>query len=167
MAKPIHFGKRTYIRFQGGDLLIRTEGQDYVTESLNGIVRRSADLRVPLDEFQPIWFRAIEHVFEAGGTPVPWPELSKAYAYHAHGGDTTPTLRVSDRMYDSLTTQTSDTIWQVGPRSLQFGSRVPYFIFHQEPGHGNNKWRPMLDLPSDAAAELNALVISYIAKGPD
>lgn len=160
-----HFGKRTRVKFVGGDLLIKTDFDDYLTEELNGVVRRSSDLRVPFEAFQPIWMEEVQRVFEAGGDPVPWPELSPAYAYHMHGGDTTPTLRVTDRMYDSLTSQTSDTIWRTTPRTIQFGSRVPYFIYHQEEGHGANKHRPMLDLSGQAAAKLNAMVISYIRNG--
>jgi hypothetical protein len=160
-----HFGRRTRIKFLGGELLIKTDVDDYVTESLDGMVRRSSDLRPPFNAFQPYWFDAVDDVFVAGGIPTPWPDLSQAYAYNMHGGDRTPTLRVTDRMFDSLTSKTSDTIWRVTPRTIQFGSRVPYFIYHQEQGHGNNVWRPMLNLPSDAAAQLNAMVISYIRDG--
>lgn len=159
------FGRNTRIRFQYGELNIRTEYQDRVTESLQGIVRRSSDLRVPFEAFQPVWFAAIEDVFDAGGEPVPWPDLSPAYqGWKGSVAPGKPILRLTDRMYDSLTSQTGETIWQVGPRSIQFGSRVPYFIWHQE-GTAKMPARPMLTLPSSAAAQLNSMVVSYIRDG--
>lgn len=165
MPGPIHFGKNTRIKFVGGELFIKTDVIDYITPALDGIVKRSQDLRIPFEAFQPVWFDAIQQVFDAGGDPVPWPELSPAYAgWKSSVAPGKPILRLTDRMYDSVTSQTSDTIWEVGPKHIAFGSRVPYFIYHQE-GTANMPARPMMTLPASAAATLNAMVISYIQGG--
>jgi phage gpG-like protein len=160
----VTFARNTHIRFIYGDLHIRITGLDDAIVYLDNLIRRSTNLSQPFQAFQKHWFASIQEVFASGGDPVPWPELSQAYANSAHGGDTTPTMRLSDRLYESLTSQTSDTIWQVGPRHIQFGSRVPYFEFHQE-GRGNNPQRPTLTLTQEAAQKLVHLVEEFVMTG--
>ena len=160
----VTFGKDTRIRFIFGDLHISIDGVEEAIITLDNLVRRSANLTQPFQAFQKYWFRSIEEVFEAGGDPVPWPELSPAYARAMHAGDTTPTMRLSDRLYESLTSQTSDTVWNVGPRHVEFGSRVPYFEFHQE-GRGNNPVRQTLVLTDEAAQQLVRLIEQWVMTG--
>jgi phage gpG-like protein len=159
------WGRQTRIKFVGGDLLVKVSGNENILANLTGIVARSKDLRIPFNAFRPVWINAIQEAWDSGGEPVPWPALSPAYAawkQSAYPGK--PIMRLTDRLYDSLTSQTSDTIWFVGPKSMQLGTRVPYFIYHQT---GTNKMpaRPVLTLPAHAAAALVTMVLNYAAHG--
>jgi len=156
------FGKDTRVKFVGGELHIHTTGDDKVYRALGDIIKKTDDLRIPFERFKPVWMDDIADTFAANGTPVPWPDLSPAYAARMHGGDTTPTLRLTDTLYDSLTSQTGDTIWQVGPKTIKFGTRVPYFIFHQE-GTATMPQRAPLVLSPYAAQQLVQLIINYIS----
>lgn len=161
----VTFGRTARIKFVGGVLNIKVRGQDSITQELTGVIRRSSDLRVPFEAFRPVWIDAIQENFDAEGDPVPWPELSPAYAgwkSSAYPGQ--KMLRLTDRMYDSLTSMTSDTIWRTTPRTIQFGSRVPYFIYHQE-GTSKMPARPMMTLPPHASAALVTMVMNYIKTG--
>lgn len=158
------FGRQTRVKFVGGDLLVKVAGNENVLANLDGVVKRSQDMRIPFNLFRKVWIEALEGVFAAEGDPQPWPELSPAYAgwkQNAYPGQ--PMLRLTDRLYDSLTSQTSDTIWFVGPKSMQLGTRVPYFIFHQE-GTATMPARPILTLPTEAAAALVSMVTNYIGE---
>lgn len=160
-----HFGRQTRIKFVGGELNVKVNGEENILANLTGIAKRSTDLRIPFEAFRPVWIDAIQDAFDAGGDPVPWPELSPAYAgWKATAAPGKPIMRLSDRLYDSLTSQTSDTIWFAGPRSVQLGTRVPYFIYHQE-GTQNMPARPVLTLPGHAAATLVTMVLNYVATG--
>lgn len=160
----VTFGQDTRVRFVYGELHLNITGLDEAILYLDNLVRRSTNLAPAFQAFQPFWFEDIEQVFEAGGDPIPWPELTEAYARNVHGGDTTPTMRLSDRLWESLTSQTSDTIWQVGPRHIEFGSRVPYFEFHQE-GRGNNPVRQTLTLTDEGVRTLVRIVEQYVQTG--
>lgn len=160
----VDFGRDTRIRFQGGEIIIRREGFENMVLNLQGIVRRSQNLAPVFQRFQPVWFDAIAQAFEDGGDPVPWPELSPAYAgWKEHHYPGQPIMRRSDELYESLTNMTADTVWHAGPRSLEFGTRVPYFVYHQE-GIGVPQ-RQTLTLPSEAASVLNSMILSYVAEG--
>ena len=71
MAK---FGKDTRVKFVGGELHIRTTGDDKVYRALGDIIKKTDDLRIPFERFKPVWMDDIADTFAAGGTPVPWPD---------------------------------------------------------------------------------------------
>lgn len=168
MARPklhteaaVHFGKQTRVKYVYGELLVKTDADDYITTALNGVIARSSDLRIPFQQFQPFWMGQVAQTFEDEGDPA-WAPLSDAYA--AWKNTVAPGRKMLDfsgAMQDSLISQTSDTIWKVTPHTIQFGSRVPYFIYHQE-GLGKNPRRPMLDLSAISAAKLNDLVLRHV-----
>lgn len=160
----VSFGRDTRIKFVFGEVIFHREGFDESVAQLDGMVKRSQNFAPVFQRFQPIWFDAIADAFDAGGDPQPWPELSPAYAgwkSRAYPGQ--PIMRRSDQLYESLTNMTSDTIWKVTPRTIEFSSRVPYFIYHQE-GRGVPE-RPVLTLPLEAAQALNGMLLNYIAEG--
>lgn len=158
----VTFGKDTRIRFAFGEIIFHREGFDEMVANLNGVVRRSQNMAPVFQRFQPVWFDAIADAFDAGGDPVPWPALSPAYeGWKSHAYPGQPIMRRSDDLYESLTNMTSDTIWRVSPRSIEFSTRIPYFIFHQE-GIGVPE-RPVLTLPLAAAQRLNGMILDYVA----
>lgn len=161
----VTFGRNTVIRFIGGEVIFSVTGLDEMHIEMENYVKRSSNLSRPFQVFQKYWFDSIAEVFDAGGDPVPWPELSPAYAaWKEANWPGRPIMRRSDELYDSLTNQTSNTIWHVGPRSIEFGTRVPHFIYHQE-GRGANPQRPTLVLTDDASDQLQRLVEGYVLTG--
>jgi phage gpG-like protein len=156
------FGINTRIKLLGGELIFRVRGLDEQILALEGIRRRALDLRVPFGEFRSVWQASINDVFDAGGYPVPWEQLAPTYenwkSAHYPGQ---PILRATDRLHDSLTDMTSDTVWRVTPRTIQFGSRVPYFQFHQS-GTSKMPARPPLVLTEEAGQALQGLVGDYV-----
>lgn len=159
------FGQNTRVKFVFGELDIQISGVQEMVLELDSLIRKSSNLSNPFQLFQKHWFESIDQVFQDGGDPVEWPALSPAYEGWknvAYPGQ--PIMRASDRLYESLTNQTSETIWQVGPKHIEFGSRVPYFEYHQT-GTSKMPARPMLVLTEAAAAKLVQLVNNYIATG--
>lgn len=161
----VTFAQNTRVKFMFGELNIQISGVQEAVIELDNLVRRSSNLSAPFQRFQKYWFDAIDQSFADGGDPVEWPALSPAYeSWKARAFPGQPIMRASDRLYDSLTSQTSDTIWRVGPRSIEFGSRVPYFEFHQE-GTSRMPARPVLTFPDSAAKKLVEMVETYVLTG--
>lgn len=94
-----------------------------------------------VDDLRPLWpgvitdFRAIEKEQFSGqgiGDGGRWQPLSAAYAKwkaKAYPGKTI--LRRTDRLYNSLTGNTADSITDAQPQSLTIGTRVIYGRYHQ------------------------------------
>src|SRR4029079_15661472 len=128
----VTFGKNTVVRFVGGEIVFSVAGLEEMRVELENYIKWSSNLSAPFQVFQKYWFDAIAKVFKDGGDPVPWPDLSDAYKdWKGQNYPGQPIMRRSDELYESLTNQTSNTIWHVGPRSIEFGTRVPHFIYHQ------------------------------------
>lgn len=75
-----------------------------------------------------------------------WAALSPRYAAwkrRHYPGKTI--LRRTDRLIESLTGNKLDSIVNLRPDHLEFGTRVPYAIFHQR-GSGKQKRRKIFDL---------------------
>lgn len=159
------FGQSTRIRFMYGELEIRVEGVQEAIIAIDTMIRRSSNLSNPFQRFQKYWFQDIDESFAAGGEPIEWPALSPAYeGWKSKAYPGQPIMRRSDRLYESLTSQTGDTIWQVGPRHIEFGSRVPYFEFHQT-GTSRMPARPVLQISSQAVERLRQMIERYVATG--
>jgi phage gpG-like protein len=160
-----NFGIDTRVKFSFGAIEFNVTGLDEAIMYVDDLVRRSANLSAPFQRFQKYWFDDIDDNFAAGGGVVEWPALSPAYAADKairYPGQ--PIMRASDRLYESLTSQTGDTVWQVTPRTIVFGSKVPYFEYHQT---GTNKMpaRPVLVLSDQAARKLMSMVEEYTMTG--
>ena len=164
-AQGLHFGFHTKVKFVYGDLHIDIAGTDTSPRYFEDLLKKGQDLTVPFEDFQSVWFESIDQVFADGGDPEVWPDLSPAYANWKENHSGQPIMRLSDRLYDSLTSQTGDTIWQVGPRHIEFGTKVPYFDAHQE-GRGRMPQRATLVLTDEAADRLMEIVGDY-AEGKD
>jgi phage gpG-like protein len=159
------FGRNTRVKLLGGELVFNEAGESFEqwSESLEGLRYRSAHLGPAFAAFQPLWFAAIAELFAEEGASENWPELSPAYKKwkNSHGGGTM--MRLSDRLYDSLTSVTHDTIWRTTHRTIQFGTRVPYFFAHQE-GVGVPMRRTLVMTPT-VFSELHTVVINYLKSG--
>jgi phage gpG-like protein len=62
-------------------------------------------------------------------------------------------LRASDRMYESLTRETADTILLKDPMEFSIGTSVEYAKFHQR-GGGRLPKRPVIDWSESQKREL-------------
>ena len=98
-----------------------------------------------------------------GGTP--WEELSpKTLRRHP---DRIGILRVSDTMYTSLLGDDPQTsVFNVGSRSMEWGSEVPYAAVHQY-GYRHIPARPIFaePMPEDFMRKLRNLIKGYMVTG--
>lgn len=153
------------IGFMYGELQVDVVGYKDAVAYFDTLIRRSSNLASPFQQFQKYWFDDIDASFAAGGNPIEWPALSPAYdqwKHTAYPGQ--PLMRLSDRLYESLTSQTGDTIWEVGPKHITFGSRVPYFEYHMT-GTSKMPARPPLQISEDAVKKLTRMIENYILTG--
>jgi hypothetical protein len=155
------FGRTTQVKFIGGVLYARESGTPFVAmqQDLRAMRTRALDLRIPFQQFQRVWLAQTDRVFAAEGIPR-WPRLSPAYAdwkRRHYPGKTI--LRRTDRMYRSLTRAGNpDMIWQVTPRTIRYGTKVPYHRFTE-------RTRPSLVMLPPTFAELNRLVMNHVMRG--
>lgn len=124
------------------------EGEQQLDRTFTRFTELVSDLRV-------IWpgviedFREIEKQQFAGqgiGGGGRWQPLSSGYAKikaREYPGKTI--LRRTDRLYNSLTGNTADSITRAEPRSLAIGTRVVYGRYHQR-GAGRLVQRRVIDL---------------------
>src|SRR5687768_12140611 len=122
------FGKRTLVKFVGGQMVARQGGA--TTASLiadfQEVKRRSNDMSAPFNDFVRVWFSQNRRIFREQGIPR-WQRLSPAYA--ARKRQMAPgkgILRLTDELWHSLTRKGGKSVIRVGPRSLQLGTRVSY-----------------------------------------
>ena len=97
-------------------------------------------------------------------TPSPWKPLGKRAL---EVSDRIGMLRVTDRLFSSLTEDTSDAIAEVSPdgRTLNYGSRVFYFPKHQE-GIGIPKRQPVPDpLPDQVQRQIRSDMREWVLRG--
>lgn len=177
-----HFGRFTRVRLVGGELLVLLPTPDdagawydadlnrtvSLRQALNDAKRRAIDLTGPFLAFRELWYALTREVFANEGAvegAAPWPELSPAYhaQKHAEGSPYRglPILQRTKRLLESLLGG-AQGVYEARPRSLQYGSRVPYFEMHME-GTDNMPPRPPIILTRAAFGELNRLVMSSIA----
>jgi phage gpG-like protein len=72
-------------------------------------------------------------------------------------------MRATDRLYDSLTGLTGDTVYEVSPRSLVMGTSVEYSMFHQE-GGSKLPQRVHVQLLEETFQELAGDVFVYVVE---
>lgn len=161
----VRFGKDTRVKFVGGQLHVRFDGNDVLVQELQGLQRRALNLITPFKQFAKVWFRSNKEMFDAEGLPEQWEGLAPRYerwkALHYPGKSI---LRREDRLYQSLTGNTRDTIYEANPRSLKIGTRVPYSPYLQE-GTDNMPARPHVLIQEEAFARLSEITMDYILGG--
>jgi phage gpG-like protein len=127
------WGKTTAFKILGGEVQMRQPLDEIATTrvALERLKTKAVNVQPAFEACLPAMFWNEEQIFAAEGIPS-WPALSPAYAaWKATRYPGKSILRRTDRLYDSLTSRTSETVWSVGPRSLRFGTRVPYWMVHQ------------------------------------
>jgi phage gpG-like protein len=161
---------RVKVNFVGGSMVVSEGvGEDSIAvmqRYIADVGKRARDLTPVFNQWVPVLFQQEEEIFDAEGIPA-WPALSPAYAdwKSRHFGDL-PILERSGRLKESLTQNTSDTIMRVGPRSMSFGTRVPYSAYLQEGSFkGSMGPRPHLYMVEDNFEEMSVMALDYIAQG--
>ena len=116
--------------------MIRVEWD--ITKTVAGLQALLARLR----DLTPAWRNLLAYLrqvtaqtFDTQGGRIGqfWQPLSPAYAkFKAIKWPGQPILRASDRMFRSLTTEgATDSIAQVSPQALSYGTQTPYAKYHQ------------------------------------
>src|SRR4051794_39671626 len=121
------WGAETRLKLLGGELIFRQRGHSYddMVRQLDFTRKRALDLTAPFQAFQETYREQTLRVFEEEGLPVPWPGLSLGYAaWKARAYPGKSIMRRTDRLFESVTGG-SEGFWDVGPRSIRFGTRVP------------------------------------------
>jgi phage gpG-like protein len=130
------------------NLTIQFDGEVQFSRTFTRFTEQLRDLRdiwpgvIPdFQEFAREQFRG-----EGVGDTGSWPALSPPYAaWKARHFPGKPILQRTGRLVDSVTGRTRDTLIEAKPDSLEFGTRVPYAVFHQR-GSGRLKRRKVFDL---------------------
>lgn len=120
--------RETRIKLIGGELIYRERGGDWASmaAAVTETKRRAFDLREPFAAFEEVWYEQNEMIFAEEGIPH-WAALSPRYAkVKAHDFPDQGILRATDRLYESLTSRTHDTVFKVTQRTIKLGTAVPY-----------------------------------------
>lgn len=139
---------------------LNIEGEEQVSRLLSRTTERASDLRPFIDwvgDFLPTTMK--EQFDSEGGRTGGWAPLSPDYAAQkALRYGSQPILVASGRMMRSLTTPGAGSInRKIGRDSLEFGTSVPYAIFHQK-GTSRMPQRRIIDLTeSDRRSILKGL----------
>lgn len=163
---PVTFGKKTLIKFVGGQMLATQGGRSTAEfqKEIAQVGQRARDLTVPLRQFIPIWFRQEKQVFAAQGIPR-WPQLSPAYeSWKNRVAPGRPILQLSGDLYRSLTSMTSQTIAEAHPRSLRLGTRNPRSAVHQQ-GWNKIPARPHVVILPETFRIASQMCLDYILAG--
>lgn len=108
-----------------------------ITQGFPQANARLVKLEGQLSSLKPLWERLGDEFYKeetAWFAAEPWKPLSPAYAKRkrAKFGDK-PILRATDTLFHSLTEQGAEgNIHRVDSLSAEFGSAVPYGIFHEK-----------------------------------
>ena len=171
------FGRHTRIRFLGGELISSIPsdgGMEWIDDAtgrrttnlrgaLEGMRRRSLDLTEPFNAFREVWYDITSEQFQSEGElgPGAWSPLTEVYErWKAKAYPGMPILRATDRLMDSLLGG-PEGVWRAGSRSLEYGSKVPYFDAHMT-GTETMPARPPLVLPRFGFEALNRGVMGWI-----
>jgi phage gpG-like protein len=135
-------------------------------------LRRAFVLYKRIDDLTPAWQRMIPALQDyiarriaSGGTLhnlPPFAPLSPRYArYKAKRYPGAPILVRTGRLFRSLTTNTDDTIADIQPDHLTFGTRVPYALYHQL-GTRKMPARPPIKLSKPIQTQLLTILRNYL-----
>lgn len=163
----MHFGRETRVKLIGGELIYMAPFEEIATlrARVEGMQRRATNLKPVFEAFRSRWQELIRRNFVREGLPVPWPALSPAYAeWKSRYFPGKTILRRTDRLFNSLVTSNGDAIWEATPRTIRFGTRVPWFGFHQRGTDSMPARLPLIMLP-DTFAELNSRTMAYVTRG--
>jgi phage gpG-like protein len=135
-------------------------------------LRRAFVLYKRIEDLTPAWQRMIPALQDyiarriaSGGTLhnlPPFAPLSPRYArYKAKRYPGAPILVRTGRLFRSLTANTDDTIADIQPDHLTFGTRVPYALYHQL-GTRKMPARPPIKLSKPIQTQLLTILRNYL-----
>ena len=135
---------------------------------LQGIQDAIKDLRPAADALFAVFTDFMAKRFDSEGAYAgqTWTPLSPGYAkWKATHYPGQTILRLTDRMYGSLTSRTGDTLFRVTTKRFEFGTRVPYAKKHQR-GLDGMKVLPVITKYTQAEiAETATVLLEYIMRG--
>ena len=148
---------------------IETLGTERFVRGFNRFEEEMKDLREPFGVIADDFTETVERNFGAQGTPEKWSPLSPKYrAWKARVRPGAPILIFDGRMYESLRGvsrgPTADTVRQIYPQRAEFGTIVPYAIFHQT-GTRNMPRRKPVQLTDQDKKRWARIIHEWAVKG--
>lgn len=145
--------------------MIRVEWQiEPAISALKGLLERLRDLR-PVWRSLTVYLRraALQQFASEGGRGgAQWAPLTPRYAAQKEKvfpGQ--PIMRASDRLFQSLTDQTADSVVEIEAQEMTFGTEVPYARYHQR-GEGRNPQRKILVVTEEDRRQLKKIVRAHL-----
>lgn len=109
-------------------------GEDVIARRLERFGENISDLRPLFNRIIPVLEQIAEETF-ATKDHGSWPPLSPKYKEWKDANyPGKPMMRLTDRLYNSLTGKGSGAVRIIGPATLTYGTTVPYGIMHQKGG---------------------------------
>lgn len=166
MTTP-RMGQFTEVKLLGGSLVYREIGhtsQQWI-EKIEGMKRRAVDLSPLFVVLRPLFQQQTAEVFAAGGRPATWAPLSPGYAaWKASRFPGKTIMRRTDRLYQSLVGVTGDSVWAATPRTVRYGTKVPYYRWHVT-GTRRMPPRPVVVTLRQTGSEITRRVSRYVRTG--
>lgn len=153
----------------GGQVEFRVSSRqppaDYVKD-LRGMAERSKDMRPAFKAIALYLMGSYARNFKAEGRPK-WPALAASTIADRRrkGFGSGPILVRTGALRDSLTKPGAPgQHLKITPKTIQFGSNVKYYIFHQY-GTQNMPARPMALLQRQDKAQVSRIINTYVREG--
>ena len=169
MAKQ-QWGKDVSVKYLGGEVIYRVFGEqsedDYV-KNLDGIAKRSMDLRPAHLKAGEYWRGSVARNFEAQGRPSPWAKLKPETIKDRlrKGYSAGPILVRSKLLKNSLTQAGAlGSLFKATPKTLQYGSSIKYFKVHQD-GTSKIPKRVMVIIQKQDRAQISRIYNRYVKEG--
>lgn len=156
------WGRNTVVKVLGGEIHFRTVGQtpDDWLMTVNQYGARARNLTRVFDALKPGFVRVVRSRFAREGPG--WARLAPS-TIRSRQYPGQPILQQTRKMMGSLLGG-SGMIWRPGPRSLQYGSSVKYYPFHQL-GTSKMPARTMVVYTNDLGRELEQRTLRWIHLG--
>lgn len=143
------------------------DGVKQIDRSFSRVGQSLSDLRPIWDNVQKEFWQIEDEVFKsenARGASGKWQPLTRPYAKQkAQRYGVKTILRASDRLYESLTKKTGDTVLLKEPQEFGIGTSVPYAGYHQRGGKKLPK-RPVIDFSESHKTRLTKTIQRDILK---
>lgn len=137
---------------------------DETVAGLEALLARLRDLRPAWQALAIYLRRSTRLQFASQGSRggSPWRALTVRYALRkerVYPGQ--PILRASDQLFRSVTAETPDSIVEVEPQTLNFGTSLARGGYHQR-GEGNNPRRPFLVVTTEDRRQIKKIVRAHL-----
>ena len=167
---PQRWGRQTKVKFLGGEVVFKLSGgreADEYVKDLNGIAARGKNLQPAMEKILTYLMASTSRTFEAEGRPAKWKPLSPYTIQDRaeQGFPPGPILVRTGKLKKSLTQPgATGSIQKATPRTVQYGSSLPYFQIHQV-GTSDIPKRVMVLLQQQDKAQVSRIINTYIREG--